>query len=327
MSTGEAYRVTVAVPTFRRPDDLRRILPVLLGQAAAVTAAGGYLVDVLVVDNDPTAGAAPVVAEVGGGAVRYAWERTPGIAAVRNRALDECAGSTVLAFIDDDEHPGEDWLALLLDTWRATGAAVVSGRILAEYAGELDPWIRAGEFFRRRSLATGTEIGTAAAGNLLLDLRQIRDLGVRFETALGLSGGEDTLFSRSLVRAGGRMVWCDEAVAVDQVPSDRMTRRWVLTRAWSHGNATVLTELRLAERPSERVGIRVRGLVRGLARLGGGGLRWAFGLLGASRRHQARGLRTVLRGAGMLGGVCGIEYREYARPGERRWHWMGGVAA
>jgi succinoglycan biosynthesis protein ExoM len=309
-------RVTIAVPTYRRPDDLRALLPMLGDQAREVSAGGRFAVDVLVVDNDPSGSAATVASLATD--VRYVAEPRPGIAAVRNRALDESAGSRLLAFIDDDERPREGWLTYLLATWTDTGAAAVSGRVLAEYAGDLDPWIRAGDFFVRRRLATGTEIDVAATGNLLLDLDQIRATGVRFESALGLGGGEDTLFSRSLARAGGRMVWCDDSAVVDQVPAERMTRSWVLTRAWSHGNGAVLTELRLSAAPQDRLRVRVRGAARGLVRFCGGAARWAWGVVVRSRRHQARGARALVRGAGMLGGAAGLVYQEYARSG-RRW--------
>src|SRR4051812_36680523 len=297
----------------------------LLDHARGVGTRPGHAVDVLVVDNDPQQSGRPVVEELAAAEIRYVAEPTPGIAAVRNRAMDEAGGARLLAFIDDDERPLDSWLAALVDTWTATGASAVSGRMVAEYAGELDPWIRAGEFFVRRQLATGTEIDVAAAGNLLLDLEQVRRFGVRFEAALGLGGGEDTLFSRTLARAGGRMVWCDESAAVDFVPLQRMTRSWVLTRAWSSVNAHVLTGIRLAGGRRERVVVRTRGALRGLVRIAGGALRWAAGGVLRSDRHRARGLRAVLRGAGMVGGACGVVYVEYARDG-RRWRLARGGA-
>jgi glycosyltransferase involved in cell wall biosynthesis len=315
-------RITVAVPTFRRPGDLRAGLPMLLQHAREVGAdpSGRYVADVLVVDNDPEGSGRAVVAEFAAPDLRYVCEPTPGIAAVRNRALDEAAGARLLAFIDDDERPEPGWLASLVGTWAGSGAALVSGRILADYAGELDPWIRAGDFFVRRSMPTGTAIDVAAAGNLLLDLDQIRSFGIRFESPLGMGAGEDTIFSRALVRAGARMVWCNESAAVDFVPLERMSRRWVLTRAWSHGNATVLVDLWLTERRLARLRVRARGLGRGVLRIAGGAARWGLGLAVRNRRHQARGLRALLRGAGMVGGACGLVFEEYARGGRRlRW--------
>ena len=312
--------VTVAVPTFRRPAELRAVLPLLLAQARELTArAGGHhRASLLVVDNDPARTAEAVVAELAAPEVRYVGEPVPGIAVVRDRAVAESAGARLLAFIDDDERPLPGWLAALVDTWEQTRAVAVSGRVLAEYTGELDPWLRAGDFFVRRSLPTGSAIDVAATNNLLLDLDQVRVLGVRFESALALAGGEDSLFSRSLARAGGRLVWCDEAVVVDVVPRERMTRRWVLTRAWSHGNASLLTDLRLTAGALPRARVRARGVVRGLLRVAGGGARWCWGRGTGSPRHQARGLRALLRGAGMAAGACGVVFQEYARSG-RRW--------
>ncbi|MGY1708519.1 glycosyltransferase family 2 protein [Geodermatophilus sp. SYSU D00758] len=324
---GAPARVVVAVPTYRRPAQLAALLPQLLAQAGEVAAASGgaTAVEVLVVDNDPRRGAAAVAAAAAAPGLRYVAEPTPGIAAVRNRALDEARDADVLAFIDDDERPEPGWLAALLDTWAATGAAAVAGRVRVETAGELDPWIAAGGFFTRRRLPTGTAVEVAATSNLLLDLSRVRALGVRFPADLGFGGGEDNLFTRRLTRAGGHLIWCDESVVVDQVSRERMTRTWVLTRAWSHGNAAVRTDLRLAAGRTARLGLRARGLLHGLLRIGGGALRWAWGAACDSDRHRARGLRAVARGAGMGGAACGLVFQEYARGG-RRWRWSREVS-
>lgn len=314
-----AVRITVAVPTFRRSADLRAGLPLLLEHAREVTAdpSGRYAVDVLVVDNDPERSGWDVVAEFAAPDLRYVAEPTPGIVAVRNRALDEAAGSRLLAFLDDDERPLPGWLARLVETWEATGAAVVSGRILAQFADELDPWLRAGDFWGRRSLPTGTPIYEAAAGNLMLDLDQVRAFGVRFDSPLGMGAGEDTVFSHAMVRAGARMVWCDESAAVDFVPPRRATRRWILTRVWSHGNATVVVDLWLAEGRLDRLRVRARGLTRGALLVAAGSARWGLGAAIRNLRHQARGTRSLLRGVGMIGGACGLVFEEYSRDGRR----------
>ena len=91
--------VVIAVATFRRPDCLARILPPLVEQAGQLGAAAS----VLVVDNDPDGGAAHYVLSIASPTVRYVHEPRPGIAAARNRALDESAAADVVVFIDDDE--------------------------------------------------------------------------------------------------------------------------------------------------------------------------------------------------------------------------------
>jgi len=307
----EPVTVTIAVPTFHRPAELRALLPMLLAHAAEVGDA--FPTTVLIVDNDPGGSGAAVVDALGDPRVRAVVEAHPGISAVRNRALSE-AGTRLLAFIDDDEVPHEGWLAHLLDTWQRTDRpAAVSGRVVASFSGELDPWLAAGSFFVRRRLPTGSAIDVAAAGNLLLDLDQVRAAGVRFADDLGLSGGEDTLFSRELHARGYRMTWCDESAITDLVPPERMTRRWVLQRAWSHGNSASTIRIRLARSRGGRLRARASGVVGGAVRVVGGGARWLFGVLTRSLRHQARGARAVWRGGGMVTGALGVVYQEYAR--------------
>lgn len=310
-----SLRVVVAVLTYRRPAELAAALPPILEQAEQLgrDPAEHIVVDVLVIDNDPARSASRIVAALGSDLVRYVSEPVPGISAGRNRALDENPDRDLLVYLDDDEKPKPGWLAPLLRTWRQTGAAGVMGRVVSEFDGELDPWVAAGSFFQRRSMTTGTPIRVAAAGNLLLDLHQVRALGVRFHDDFGLTGGEDTLFSRQLVAAGGRLVWCEESVATDQVPASRATREWVLRRAWSHGNTSSLVDLHLAAGPVGRALVRLRGVGRGVLRILGGAGRFVFGAIARSDRHEARGLRTAYRGAGMLSGALGFVYREYAR--------------
>jgi succinoglycan biosynthesis protein ExoM len=307
--------VTVAVLTFRRPGDLAAVLPLLVAHAGAQDAAG-HRVGVLVVDNDP-AGSARAVAEGAGPRVRYVVEPSPGIAAARNRALDEAAASDLLVFIDDDERPHPGWLAALLATREATGAALVAGAVVSEFPAEPDAFVAAGDFFRRRRLPTGTPITLAATNNLLLDLAVVRRLGLRFDPRFGLSGGEDTLFTRRLGATGAPMVWCAEAVVTDVVPAARLTRGWVLGRAFSSGNSVARVELALAGTRTARTRARLTVAGRGVPRLLGGASRWCLGLATGSLRHRARGLRSAARGAGMVAGTVGVVHLEYRRPSGR----------
>ncbi len=303
--------LTIGLLTFRRPDDLAVVLPLLLDQAASLEHPD-LAVDVLVVDNDAGGSGRPVVEALGSARVRYAVEPTPGIAAARNRVLDEAAHSRFLVFIDDDERPHPGWLQALVETQQRGAAVAVAGAVVSDFAHEPEPWIDAGDFFRRRRLPTGTRIAVAATNNLLLDMRAVQAAGLRFDAAFGLTGGSDTLFTRRL-GATGPMLWCDEAVVTDHVPASRLTRRWVLQRAFRSGNSASRVDLVMASGAAGRLSARVRGLGRGTPRLGGGLARWALGHLLRSPQHRARGLRTAARGAGMIGGAAGIVYSEYRR--------------
>ncbi|GAA4753625.1 hypothetical protein GCM10025783_28160 [Amnibacterium soli] len=312
----ETPSLVVAVLTFRRPQDLAALLPLLTAQLVAV---GDLhpLARVLVVDNSPEAGARDLVARTPG-PVDYAHEPVAGIAAARNRALDEARSDDLLVFIDDDERPTEGWLRALLGERSRSDAVVVAGPVVSSFAVPPGPFVAAGRFFDRRRLPTGSPIDVAATNNLLLDLRKVRGLGLRFDPATGATGGEDTLFTRSVHARGGRMTWCDEAVVHDIVPAARITPRWVLLRALSSGNSWSLTSLQLAEGLPAQLRTRLALHALGLIRIAGGTAQAAVGALLGRPYHRARGVRTAARGAGMLLGAWNVRYREYRRPSANR---------
>lgn len=303
-------RVAVGVLTYRRPDLLLRLLPQLLDQLAALP--DDMSGQILVVDNDPECSAA-IVARQFGSTIRYISEPTPGIAAARQRCLSEAAEFDLLQFIDDDEEPADDWLSQMIGAWQEFGRpAAVAGRVVARYAGTPSPWIEAGGFFIRRAHPNGTALPAAPAGNLLLDVAQVTRLGVCFDVDLGLRGGEDTQFTKQLVHRGGRIVFCDKAAIFDLVPAQRMTRRWVLRRAWFQGGVAAHLELRqLSGAPAllRRMWFILTGSARSVVGL-------SKALLGALTRNHglnARGWRLAYRGAGMMAEAAGRSGQEYGR--------------
>jgi hypothetical protein len=108
------------------------------------------------------------------------------------------------------------------------------------------------------------------------------------------------------------MIWCDEAIVIDIVPADRLTREWVLQRAFRMGNTWSRINLDDTDR-AKRVLVRMNLQARGAARLCGGIVRYIAGSLVGQVPLRARGLRTAARGAGMLAGSVGSVYHEYKR--------------
>ncbi|MGO4956997.1 glycosyltransferase family 2 protein [Luteococcus sp. Sow4_B9] len=309
-------RLVVAMCTYRRPEDLAEALPLLVQQCEQLEADAslGMTARVQVVDNDPDASARPVIDELGLDRVTLAHEPVPGISAARSRCLAEAADDDWLVFIDDDERPVDGWLQALVSTARRSGATGVAGPVRSILPPGTDEWIVQGGFFDRRhrwGLESGAPITEAATNNLLVDMNFVREHGLDFARHLGLTGGEDSLFTRALAANGGRLMWCAEATVEEPVPANRATRRWVLQRALSYGNAAALVQL--TEGSSVRVRLSLVG--RGGARLVGG---LGRALVATGRRDvfgQAQGLRTAMRGVGMALGGCGLAWSEYAREG------------
>lgn len=304
-------RVVVAILTYLRPQDVRDAVTAVIAHADG----HGGATSVLVVDNDPGASAMPLQEAFPPERVRFVHEPTPGIAAARNRALDEAGDADVLIFLDDDERPEPGWLEHMLDTWRRFDASAVKGRVVAEFPSEPSPWITAGERLNPRwGVPTGAEITESGTGNLLLDLGEVRRVGVRFDERFSASGGSDTLFTRQLHTRGGRLVWCNEATVKEMLPTARITRRWALRRAFRYGNTWSRVALVLAERPAARFAQRVAMTAKGAARFIVGVGQFLFGLVTVSIEDRVCGARRVARGLGLVAGAWGGIYTEYQRP-------------
>lgn len=313
----EERPVTVVVLTFQRPHLLPEILAELNRQVESArptdTQSG-----VLVVDNDPVRSAEGAVAEAAGLRITYVCEPRPGIGAARQRALQETPSSHLLVFIDDDEIPSPHWLEHLLAAWeKYDHPAGVAGKVIPRYETEPTPWISDGAFFVRRSLPTGTSVEAAGAGNLLLDLAQVHALRLAFDVGLGTRGGEDTLFTRQLTARGGRLIWCEEATATDIIPAQRLTKEWVLRRAYAHGTVTAMVDLNLSVGSRARALTRVRLVAAGALRVVGGVARSVAGVITSDGFRRARGPWMVRRGLGMAAGAAGHGFDEYAREAGR----------
>ena len=305
----DAASLVVALATFRRPEALDRILPLLVRQVQDL----GLLAHVLVVDNDPAGGAFTAVAGFAARGVRYVHEPNPGISAARNRALDECQGVDLLVFIDDDETPSEGWLEHLVSTWSSFRSIAVTGPVVPAFEAPVSEWVEASGVFARRVLPTGATVAGAATNNLLLDLRQLNTLGLRFDDRFGLSGGSDTMLTRDLVRRGGVISWCDEASVVDVIPAERATKAWVLRRTIRTSNDWGRIHVALASSRATRTRVRIELTAKALFRIFQGSVIWLAGILSRSTPRKAVGACGVASGSGLLLGTYGVVWSEYRR--------------
>ncbi|MET0819347.1 MAG: glycosyltransferase [Aeromicrobium sp.] len=307
---GASHVLTVAILTYLRGEQLGLLLGVVDDLLADVH---DFTTEILVVDNDPAGSAEAVVNGAITDRVRYVNETTPGIAAARRRALAETRDSALLMFLDDDLEPSRPWLEPMISLWRSTQAAAVVGHVDYYFESAVDPWVVEGGFFRRAVHPHGARLAVAGAGNLLLDRQRVAALGVDFDPTLGLSGGEDTLFTRQLSDRGGLIVFCPGSVVRGLVPADRTVRAQALTRARAHGGIGVRVELAGAPSLRRSVAVRLRAVLGGAARVVVGTLRGLAGVVAKDLSHQARGARLAARGQGMIDAGLGRYTEEYAR--------------
>jgi succinoglycan biosynthesis protein ExoM len=297
--------VVIAIPTFKRPTSLARLLGALekLETKARVIVA--------VADNDAADHAGYDLCRSIG--ARYRWPLDPviaeqrGIAQVRNVLVERALAYPEAAFVamlDDDEWPSPQWLDELLRVQAETGADVVEGSVLFEggerFGREFD-----GVSDMRRP--TGPTPMLEGAGNLLITRAVLEKLASPwFDAAFALTGGEDRDFFERIKASGGRFAWADEALAHTLVPERRQSLDWVLKRAYGIGNAEMRIFLKyrpnLKARLAEGAKIASALLLTPLLAL----------ILAATPNRAADALRRFCRNIGKLTAVFGVHYNAYA---------------
>jgi hypothetical protein len=299
MSEPTFERVVVAIPTFRRPVGLARLLEAL---ARLRTRAQ---LSVLVADNDAETHAGFDLCR---GLEGYRWPLTcviaptRGIADVRNvliaKALESCPD--FVAMIDDDEWPDESWLESFLAVARQTQADVLQGSILFH-----KPAGWGGDGFDDIRRPTGPVAMLQGAGNILIRTA-ILPPAPWFDSSFALGGGEDRDFFERLSARGARFAWADYARCFGAVPQSRATLSWSLKRAYSIGNSDmrVLLKHHRAAGMLAREGLKIAG-----ALLLSPVLALAAGF---NPYRRAAALRKGARAAGKLAALFGAQYQEYA---------------
>lgn len=237
MTSTQEPAISIVIPTYRRPERMSRLLPLVLSQIAGLSK--DTMLELIVVDNCPDLSARDVVTAFDD-PVRYFSEPAPGVANARNRGVAEALGEYVL-FLDDDELPRNNWLEAFIQ-FAKQGADACFGPVEplfeAEPAADLVPALER-LFSRRLPARTGQDISHLRAwlgtGNSMFRkstcLNQPQPFNVDFN-----DGGEDVWFLRELVQEKGvSLTWCADAIVDEIVPQDRMSREYLKRRIFKNG--------------------------------------------------------------------------------------------
>lgn len=232
--SGAGPEIDVCVCTYRRPE-----VAELLGALGRLEGVAFDRLRVIVADNDVTPSAEARVRAAAGGApfrVDYLHAPSRNISLARNATLDAATAPWV-AFVDDDETVPPDWLSALLRCVEETGADAAFGHSRAIYPDDAPDWITRGDYHSQIRVPRHGRVETGHTCNALLRWRDAPWRGERFDLARGRSGGEDTEFFFRLHRMGARFAICDEAVAYERVPPDRLTFGWLRRRKYRIGQS------------------------------------------------------------------------------------------
>jgi succinoglycan biosynthesis protein ExoM len=239
--------VSVCICTYKRFESLLNTINSVIVQKLPEN----YILELIVVDNDPNSTAKENVKfliennEVKLYRFEYFIEAKRGVANARNRCLDEARGELV-AFIDDDEIASTNWLSNLISLIKNSQADAVFGPVCSKFVTEPDNWLKHCGVHNRPRFQTGTKITwkDAKTGNVLFKTNNFFK-NQRFNIKYTKTGGEDSFFFAQAYLSGANFFWCDEAVVNEEVPIERMTKKWVLRRAFYGGRTYTKLQLDL----------------------------------------------------------------------------------
>ncbi len=198
------FRVSVVIPTCRRPDRLDACLAALVSQRLDRSA-----YEVIVVDDADHGATRRLVedrADRPGPAIRYlAVAGRHGPASARNLGWRR-ASAEVIAFTDDDCLPGPGWLAAGLAAMEG-GAVAATGRVVVPLPESPTDYERD---------AAGLEGAEFVTANLFCRRDTIEAVG-GFDERFAVAWREDSDLHFALIGTGGRIVGAPDAVVVHPV--------------------------------------------------------------------------------------------------------------
>ncbi|MCP8884412.1 glycosyltransferase [Devosia sp. XJ19-1] len=290
--------VDIAICTFRRP-----FLAETLRSIGRLDTAG-HAIRVIIADNDVEPSARPLVDEMKGQLpfpLHYVHAPAANICIARNACLD-AAQADFLAFVDDDEVVSRQWLAALVQKAEASDATSVLGPVRALYPATAPAWMVGGDFHSTLPVFVKGTIRTGYTCNVLIRrTASVRHL--RFDPALGRTGGEDTDYFYRLTALGGSIDYAPDALVEEPVPADRATMAWLIRRRLRFGqtHGTLMRGAPLRALPVVAAKIMYCGLMTGLT---------AFSPI----QRRRNWLRAVLH-VGVAGGILGMrQAQHYGQP-------------
>ena len=300
--------VALCIPTFRRPQGLRK----LLTHVGELTYSGQL--SVIVADNDAGEEAgARVVEQMSSDyplPLAAVVEPRRGQTYAYNRAFRVACRSTPLpdyvAVLDDDEYPDRAWLTEMVAAALALHADIVGGPVLPVFD---DPhhWLARSGLYEPPRQPGGPVEMIHGAGSMLIRRSVLEEyLDEPFSHDFAFTGGSDLEFFTRCRRDGRSFGWADRAFVYETTPPSRTTVGWLIRRNFRKG-----TEITRIDR-SFNGGLwsLARRWGRGVALLSLGVLALPFAAL-RGRGAVVGSLNRAARGAGRIAAEFDIAYEEY----------------
>jgi glycosyltransferase involved in cell wall biosynthesis len=251
--------ISVIIPTLNRYEYLTQAVESSLNQSLR---SDSY--EIIVVDNGSVDKTAAVVEEINKRndfRIKYIYEPAPGLHNGRHRGAKKAKGD-ILVFADDDIIATQGWLRAIQETFKDPAVALVGGKILPKWEGDVPDWI---DLFN-----TVNEYGWTIGHLSLLDFGDSRKqipagyvYGCNFsirksvlyecggfhpdampQKLIKYRGDGETALSRAIEGKCYKVIYEPKATVYHCVPRSRLTLDYFCQRAFNQGVSDSYTEIR-----------------------------------------------------------------------------------
>jgi glycosyltransferase involved in cell wall biosynthesis len=291
--------IAICVPTYKRPELLRKCLTAI----GKLNTLNNYLFNIVVVDNDSDASAKSLCDEFRDkmeNSLHYFVEPERGLSSVRNRLLKEAnrLHAGFIAFIDDDEQPGPDWLVKHMTAMHKYQADVCTGPVLATGSKYHSP---------QKVKDNGTTPRHVSTNNVVFKMKLVRLQELRFDAFYNFIGGEDFDFFERSKKLNNKHVWVEEALVYESIPESRDNLRYLFYRHFSGGINSIMRYKR--SNPGWRAWLRFSPKIAG--KLLGSFFNLLFGVLTINKTCIHSSIKKLANGLGYFAGLLNVVIERY----------------
>jgi succinoglycan biosynthesis protein ExoM len=227
--------ISVCIATYKREKLLERLLQSLTEQVLEQN----IKIEIIVTDNNIEESAKSILSKfISTDKILFKYFIQPikNISLTRNVCVENATGDYI-CFIDDDETADKNWIGNLLDCFQKFNADGAFGYVEPVFDKGVPSHFKNRSFYFSPMGKTGSLAKFFFTTNAIVKSELIKNEDGPFNSAYGLTGGEDVHLFERLERKGAFFVNCREAVTFEFIPIERTNNKYLYKRALRGGQA------------------------------------------------------------------------------------------